>query len=252
VKTAPLDDPETIRRRRSSANRVLTILKAALNHAYDEGRVSNNSAWGRRVKPFRAVDVARLRFLTLSEAGRLINACDPDFRPLVRAALETGARYGELIALQAQDFNPDAGTLHVRRSKSGRDRHIVLTKEASAFFAQLIAGLAGDALIFRRASGGAWKPSQQGRPMQEASARARLRPLVNFHALRHTFCSLCVMNGVPLMVLAKNVGHVDTRMIEKHYGHLAPSYITDAIRSGAPRYGVKIKSKITPLRGGVR
>jgi hypothetical protein len=26
-------------------------------------------------------------------------------------------------------------------------------------------------------------------------------------------------------------------MVEKHYGHLAPSYIADAIRAGAPRFG---------------
>ena len=72
-KAAP-NDVETQRRRRSSANRVLTILKAALNHAYDEGKVASNDAWGRRVKPYRAVDVARLRFLTVAEARRLINA----------------------------------------------------------------------------------------------------------------------------------------------------------------------------------
>jgi hypothetical protein len=27
------------------------------------------------------------------------------------------------------------------------------------------------------------------------------------------------MNGMPLMVVAKNLGHVDTRMVEAHYGH---------------------------------
>jgi integrase len=252
VKAAPLGDPEVMRRRRSSANRVLTILKAALNHSFDEGRVASNSAWGRRVKPYRSVDAARLRFLTIAEAGRLINACDPEFQLLVRGALESGARYGELIALQAQDFNTDAGTLHIRRSKTGKDRHVILTREGSAFFAQLTAGLAGDALIFRRRDGSGWKQSQQGRPVREANTRARLKPPISFHTLRHTYASHCVMNGVPLMVVAKNLGHSSTTMIEKHYGHLAPSYISDAIRAGAPRYGVKIKSKITPLRGGVR
>jgi integrase len=60
---------------------------------------------------------------------------------------------------------------------------------------------------------------------------------MGFHGLRHTWASHAVMNGVPLMVVAKNLGHSDTRMVEKHYGHLAPSYVADAIRAGAPRFG---------------
>ena len=51
---------------------------------------------GRRLKPFRQVDVARTRFLSVAEAKRLTNACDPDFRNLVMAGLCTGARFGEL------------------------------------------------------------------------------------------------------------------------------------------------------------
>ena len=47
------------------------------------------------------------------------------------------------------------------------------------------------------------------------------------------------MNGVPLLVVAKNLGHADTRMVERHYGHLAPSYIADAIRAGAPKIRVQ-------------
>lgn len=35
------------------------------------------------------------------------------------------------------------------------------------------------------------------------------------------------------MVVAKNLGHKDTRMVEQHYGHLAPSFVVDAIRAGA-------------------
>jgi hypothetical protein len=46
------------------------------------------------------------------------------------------------------------------------------------------------------------------------------------------------MNGVPLLVIAKNLGHRDTRMVEMHYGHLAETYVTKAIRAGAPRYGL--------------
>jgi hypothetical protein len=37
-------------------------------------------------------------------------------------------------------------------------------------------------------------------------------------------------------------------MVEKHYGHLAPSYIADAIRAGAPKFGFKPDPTVTPLR----
>src|SRR5262249_50357419 len=63
-RTEPVTDEE-VRRRRASANRVLTMLKAMLNHSYDEGHVSNRDAWGRKLKPFRDVEVARVRYLTI-------------------------------------------------------------------------------------------------------------------------------------------------------------------------------------------
>jgi hypothetical protein len=43
------------------------------------------------------------------------------------------------------------------------------------------------------------------------------------------------------------MGHTDTRMVEKHYGHMAPSFIADAIRAGAPRFG-KVSKQVVPLR----
>lgn len=55
-----------------------------------------------------------------------------------------------------------------------------------------------------------------------------------------------VMDSVPLMVVARNLGHADTRMVEKHYGHLATSYIRQAIRSAKP-LGIGGPQIIVPL-----
>jgi integrase len=239
---------EEIRQRRASANRVLTMLKAALNHAYDEGHVANRDAWGRRLAPFKKVERARVRYLTVAEAERLINACGPDFRALVRAGLETGCRYGELTQLEVCDFNPDASTLAIRQSKSGKPRHVVLTEEGAAFFRRHCAGRSGHELMFRHGDGGAWQKSEQARPMAEACTNGKIKPAISFHILRHTWASLAVMNGTPLLVVAKNLGHADSRMVERHYGHLAPSFIADAIRAGAPRYRVKGDKRVVPLR----
>ena len=242
---APVTDEE-IRARRATANRVLTTLKAMLNFAFDEGHVKNRDAWGRKLKPFENVGMARVRYLTIDEARRLINASDPEFRPLVQAALETGCRYSELTCLTVQDFNPDAGTVGIGKSKSGKPRHVILTPEGSKFFRRHTAGKAGGDLMFSR-DGGPWQRSTQAPPMREACARARIKPHVSFHILRHTWASHSVMNGVPLMIVARNLGHVDTKMVEKHYGHMAPGYIVDAIRKGAPRFGVKAKGTVVPL-----
>jgi integrase len=170
------------------ANRVLTMLKAALNHPFDEGHVSNRDAWGRKLKPFRNVEVARVRYLTIEEARRLINASDADFRPLVRAALETGCRYGELARLEVVDFNADAGTVMIRQSKSDNARYVVLTDAGTAFFRQHCAGRTG--LMFTHADGIGWKASEQARPMHTACDDARIKPAIGFHQLRHTWASL--------------------------------------------------------------
>jgi len=240
---ASLDSTDAKRRRKASANRTLAILKAALNHAWREGKVPSNAAWS-RVRPFENVNTARIRYLTIAEAKRLINACDPDFRLLVQAALETGARLGELVALEAHDFNPDTGTLAIRTSKSGKSRHVVLTEEGAEFFAQVCAGRPGHATMFVKADGEPWGRGHQGPLMAAACKRTKITPPIGFHGLRHTWASLAVMAGVPLLVVAKNLGHRDTRMVEMHYGHLAPSYVADAIRAGAPRFGFKPDTKI--------
>jgi integrase len=163
--------------------------------------------------------------------------------------LETGCRYSELTRLEVHDFNPDAGTLAIRRSKSGKPRHVILTDEGADFFRQVTAGRAGNALIFARADGKPWGDSHQCSRMRLACNAGRISPPITFHGLRHTWASLSVMNGVPLMVVAKALGHVDTKMVERHYGHLAPSFIADAIRAGAPKFGFETDPTVTPLRG---
>ena len=245
-KEAPQDD-EARRKRRATANRTLTILKAALNRGWRDKKIASDDPW-RRVEPFEEADAARVRYLTIAEAQRLINACPDDFRLLVRAALATGARYGELGALKVGDFNPDSGTLHIRKSKSGKGRHVVLADEGLALFSAQAAGRTSGALLLSKAGGGAWLSSHQARPMRAACKRASIEPEANFHCLRHTYASHAIMNGAPLLVVAKNLGHTDTRMVEKHYGHLAESYVADAIRAAAPRFGFEA-SNVRRLQG---
>jgi integrase len=239
----PANDPDVARARRSTANRLWTVLRSCLNNAFAEGRVSSDAAW-KRVKPFANVDTARVRWLEVEDTRRLINAADPDFRRLIQAALLTGCRYGELGRARVRDFDKRAGTLFVQFTKPGLSKHVHLTEEGAAFFASLCAGREGDALLLPNQDGESWGASHQVSRMRLTCQRAGIKPPINFHALRHTWASLAVMNGMDLMVVAKNLGHADTRMVEKHYGHLRPGYVKDQVRDKAPTFGIEVDSTV--------
>jgi integrase len=240
------DDDDARRARKATANRILTMLKAALNRAFHADRASSDSAW-RKVKPFRRVDEAVVRYLSAAEARRLVRACPEDFRKMVQAALLTGCRYAELARLKCANFNRDSGTLAIRLSK-GKIRHVVLTDEAKACFEGWTAGRGLSETMFLRADGEVWGTSHQKRPLDEASERAGIAPAVNFHILRHTHGSHLAMNGVPMGVIAAQLGHADTRMTEKHYAHLAPSYVAQTIRANFPVLGLTDGADVIPLR----
>ncbi len=171
---------------------------------------------------------------SISELGP---RCVADRLPLLRAGKLARGR-----------FNPDAGVVTIRASKAGKPRHVVLTEEGQTLFATLTAGKLGSAPIFTRTDGGVWGKSHQLRPMLEACRRAKIKPAISFHILRHTHGSVLAMRGVPLGVIAEQLGHADTRMTEKHYAHLAPSYVADTIRAHFPTLGIAGETNIASLK----
>ena len=209
--------------------------------------VADVMVW-RKVKPFARVEKPVIRYLSAAEARRLVNACPPDFRRLVQAALLTGCRYSELTNLSCVDFNTDSDTLTIRQAKAGKPRHVVLTSEGRTLFTAWTAGRPANTHIFVREDGHPWGKSHQQRPLIEASEIAKIAPPVNFHVLRHTHASHLAMKGVGLGVIAAQLGHADTRMTERHYAHLAPSYVADTIRAHFPKLGIAGESTVVAMK----
>ncbi len=251
----PMSEEET-RKRRNTSNRVLSILKAALNHALASNKVLEPAPW-RFVKPFKNVSSSRVRYLTIAEQRKLVEASEPDFRALVQAALFSGARYGELTRLRVQDFSARNGSLYIEFSKSGKSRHVFLTEEAQAWFSQIVEGRDSCELLLTRGNvlrtkrkglveDKGWAPYDQVYCMNQACEAAGLPPFT-FHELRHTYASALVNHGVPLAYVAAQLGHSDTRMVERYYGHLSPNAQADSVRTHAPKLGIGA-TKVQPLR----
>jgi integrase len=234
VRTVPVRGADEQRKRRNSVNRYVAAIKSAARQS--RRKLSNLDAWV-SLEKFKGAAAARVVWIEKeADAAALVKACDLDFGRLVQAALHTGCRYQELARLRVEDFDPDLGRLTVWKSKTGK-RTVVLGDAGVAFFAKLTRG-SNDrtALIFtHRDEDGttwAWGTMHQRRRIIDACERAGIRP-INFHALRHTWASHLIKRGVPLLVIAKNLGHSDTKMVETHYGHLAASFVDEVIRKAA-------------------
>jgi integrase len=150
--------------------------------------------------------------------------------------------------MRVADFSSEAGTVTVRLSKAGKARHIALNHEGRELFASLTVGRRTDDLIFSRSDGAPWGQSHQQPPLLAASKVANLERSASFHILRHTYARALAMNGVPMGVIAVQLGHSDTRMTEKHYAHLAPSYVADTVRTMLPAFGVTDETNVVPFR----
>jgi hypothetical protein len=154
-KYRPLDSDDARRKRRATANRDLTVLKAALNLAHVNGRIGSDGAW-KPVKPFKGVDGARLRYLTDDEARRLVNAVSADIRPIVQASLLTGARWGELRNVKVADVDLTAATVVLRETKAGVSRICYLEGEGMELFTQHSAGKKSGDFVFPGPKGKQW------------------------------------------------------------------------------------------------
>ena len=238
---------EAKRARRATANRILAVLKAILNKAFEDKKVRDDAEW-RRVRPFPKVDLPRIRFLGEDEAIRLINSSSMEFRPLLRAALLTGARYGELVRMVVQDFNPVRAQVYIGPSKSGKPRYVPLNQSGVALFESITVGRPRKASMFTRSDGEPWGKNHQQRPLFEACKRAAISPPLRFHEARHSYASAMANAGADLLTISKLLGHADTRITSRHYAHLCDRTLANAVNTLLPQFGEIEQTNVSSIR----
>jgi integrase len=228
-----LVDKDNERASKDTANRILTMVKAALNHAMLDNthNIKDDGAW-RFLKPFKAVGQPRTIRYTNDEIVKIITAApDQATATLIKASFLTGIRYGEAISAQVSSVNLNTKTWRVA-GKTG-SRTIILQQAAVAFFRELTDNKSADDYLFTTGNGSPWKASDQTRPFKAALAKAGLPVDGSVYALRHSYISSAIENGMPLTVLAKNCG-TSVRMIEKTYSHILDEKERAFVENGAP------------------
>jgi len=206
-----------------TVNRHIGQLHSLFTFAVERGHLAKNPANGISKTP----ESARMRYATEDEIARLLEACRKPTRkhllPIVQAALFTGMRKGELFTLKLADVNLDAGFIHIRDPKEGRDRVVPISPGLKAVLESL--PMDGEYVFKSPKSDKAL--TDIGKSFRAALADAEIRDF-RFHDLRHTFASHLVMANKSLKVVQELLGHSSLRMTMK-YAHLSPAVKADAV-----------------------
>ena len=200
-----------------NANHCLASMRQILNFAAACGHIESNPA--HRIAPNRRP--ALTRFLSREEIARLHDILDAQTRrdqqqqaDIVRLLLFTGCRRGEIMGLRWSGVREDG--LALTDTKTG-PRTLPLGSAARAILDRQPRGKSP--FVFP-------SPRDPARPRSsELTLWYRIRREagigdVRLHDLRHTVASHAVMNGVPVPVVARLLGHSNVKMTMR-YAHLA-------------------------------
>ncbi len=203
-----------------NANHCLKTLRQIFNHAVACGHAASSPARSVRPNPRKKIT----RFLSRDELDRLHGVLDHRERSatmqesqrqqvdIIRLLLLTGCRKNEIVRLRRDEV---AGAcLRLRDSKTG-PRTVFLNSEARAIIERRMTG--GTAFLFP-------SPKYAGRPLNSnltlwyAIRKEAGLEDVRLHDLRHTYASHAVMQGTPLPVVARLLGHSQSTMALR-YAH---------------------------------
>ena len=154
--------------------------------------------------------------------------------------LVTGMRVGELMALQFEDINIANREIHICRTKIGRtgndfngpktkagNRYIpILFDKTLARIQQLrqdgnVRKLSG--LLFPTRYGNAMNYNNIRRDWVLICQEAGIE-LHHIHAFRHTFATAALAKGIPMLEVARILGHSNATTTLNMYGHAIPGY----------------------------
>jgi integrase len=168
---------------------------------------------------------------TRDAAGRI-----PDLEwlhAMVRVAVATGLRRGELVSLHWEDVDFEGRRLHVRhrdgfRTKGNRERVVPFRGGAEEALADLHPGPDASGPVFTDRDGKPIKPGRVTDRFKVMARKAGLDERIHFHSLRHTTGSWLAMKGVPMQIIKEVLGHSSVNVTEI-YSHLAPEALDAAM-----------------------
>ena len=222
----------------ATRRRYLAALRAALGWAESRELVSTNMARGAARRNRDVEAPARTRFLADGERKLLLEACDAagDARleALVRLALYTGMREGELMGLRWSDVDLGRGLASLARTKSGHARSVALSRPAVNLLSELRKVRSLSPYVFAKPKRSVGEPPPFPRDAWDRAVKQAELEDFRFHDLRHSFASYLLSAGATLPELAAALGHRSLAMVQR-YAHLERAHAAELAELVAKR-----------------
>ena len=235
------------RLQKSSVARKLSAVRAWLQHAVREERITANP--GKDVKSPR-VPKRLPRHLTVDEVFALLDHIpDDEFagardRAILEMLYAAGLRVGELASLDLEDVDLAGGLVRVL-GKGKKERIVPFGSKAAAALRRWLErsspvrrrGAAGEAL-FLNVRGGRLTDRSVRRILDRRLVEAALQARVSPHALRHSFATHLLGAGADLRAIQELLGHASLSTTQR-YTHLGIDALMQVYDRAHPRARLK-------------
>ena len=235
------EDGQSLRKKGGSLSpgtveKIYQVFRKIIVAAFDEGRIGRSPCPEHPPIPRKKRKV--VRFLDEDQVVTLADLIHRRYEAMIYVGAYGGFRIGELCALRVDDIDWTRGTIRVDEGLTDVDGLVAFEdpKTERAFRTVPMADVALErlhthinalvdannarSLLFTSPQGGVLRPTNwRSRYFNPAVKAAKLTPLTP-HDLRHTAASLFISAGANPWMLAEVLGHTDTRMIDRVYGHL--------------------------------
>jgi integrase len=196
----------------ATVNRYLATVRSLLRMARDEWQWIDNFPKIRLLPG----EVERDRWLTREKADRLIRCSAPHLAALVRFALATGCRAGEITGLEWSRVDLQRKNAWLNRTKNGTPRGVPLNEDATAVLKEQIGKHQRCCFTYE---GQPMRADVTNTAWHAALKRAGIEDF-RFHDLRHTWASWHRQAGTSCDEL-KDLGGWKTRSMVDRYAKFA-------------------------------
>ncbi len=217
-------------RAKSTVNRDMVPLRAALGQVLKPGTPNTDAAWQEALRPFKGADKRRELYLDKLERKRLIDAMRDDARPFVKGLCMLPLRPGALAGLTTGDFDKRTRTLTIGKDKNGNPRQITVPTVIAEFLSEQVRAKLPAAPIFARSGSEVWNKDAWKYPIKQAVKTAGLPLAASAYTLRHSVITDLIRARLPILTVAQLSG-TSIAMIEKHYGHLVRDDAEEALEA---------------------